>query len=144
MTTALVVPCISFSPEFKASINCDSYHCIDAGQDENVLAALLVALGTPNITMTATQFLEGYLWFVETLFRGIQVDFGVHPRVAGTRLFIDARAMEGRRVPELLRMKAIVRIGDFISRGNGAFLAALRAEIKRQEMRIAAQQFFAG
>gem|GEM_PF-3081833 len=143
MTTALAVPRISISPAFKASINCDSYHCIEGSPDENVLAALFVSGARLNVEVSAPEFLDAYLHLVEALFRGVWIDFRNQPHLAGTRLFIDARAMKGRHTPELLQQEAILTVGNFVSEGNGAFVASLHKAIAHEDIRLAALGFLA-
>jgi hypothetical protein len=145
MAAAPKVPCfIRITPEVKARVDRDTYHCIDGGDEENILCALLVFLGTENVWMTAKQFLDVYIEFAQILHDGICIDFGVHPQLAGTKLFVDARGMAQRKVPNLLERKTILTVARFISGNDAMFEKSLSSEITLWEARLLVSQFSPG
>lgn len=132
---------IRIPSDLKGRLDPNHYQCIKGTEHENILCAALVAMGNVGISLTATNFLHIYIWFVQTLYAGIEVDLRLHPRLKDSRLLEAARGMKEQEDSTLLSRETILKIADFISGGDWGFREALSAEIGVWEAKLLLSQF---
>jgi hypothetical protein len=125
-------------------MDCNKYHCIEGNKEEDVICALFVVVGAVGIPLDADNFLKIYIWLIQTLYAGINVDIKLHPQLDGSQLLMDAKEMKGRKGSLTLERETILKIANFISGNDKEFEKTLDIAISVWESNLLVHQFFPG
>ncbi|MFA4818353.1 MAG: hypothetical protein WC621_00760 [Patescibacteria group bacterium] len=126
-------PYLKISQELKNSIDCNNYHCLDNGsQEENILCAIFILFSTADMPIEPEQFLKIYIAMVKTLYIGLNISPELHPTAQDSKLANDVRSMKGIINNNLLKREVIKKIANFIIDGSISFESALDEIIIRQ------------